>query len=95
MNQFTLISVRHGVIEDNGQEYANLKVLQDGIETSEGYAGLKVGKFKILDRKIADQLIKQIKVLPCKVELQTTVDFGSAEKMNIIVTGARLVGEHK
>lgn len=85
--KFTLISVQHGVIEDNGQEYASLKVLQDGLETREGYVGLKVGKMKITDRKLAQQLIESISVLPIQIELDTEISFGSGDKMNVVVSG--------
>lgn len=90
-NIFTLISVQHGMIEDNHQEYASLKVLQDGLDQREGYIGLKVGKFKIKDREIAQRLIDQITELPIKVELSTEIDFGAGDKMVPIVTGFKML----
>lgn len=90
MNEFTLIAVRHGTIEDNNQAYANLKVLQTGFEKSEGYVGLKVGKMKVRDSVLAQQIIDSVKSLPCQIKLKLEIDFGSAEKMTPIVTGFAL-----
>lgn len=90
-NKFTLISVQHGVIEDNQQEYASLKVLQDGLDQREGYIGLKVGKFKIKDRVIAQQIVEQVTYLPATIELTTEIEFGAADKMVPIVTGFKML----
>lgn len=89
--KFTLISVQHGVIEDNGQEYASLKVLQEGLDQREGYIGLKVGKFKIKDRTIAQSLLEQVVELPTSIELTTEIDFGAGDKMVPIVTGFKML----
>lgn len=97
-NIFTLISVQHGVIEDNQQEYASLKVLQDGLDEREGYIGLKVGKFKVKDRSIAEsirQSVKELNFLPIQIELTTEIDFGAGEKMTPIVTGFRILKADK
>lgn len=97
-NIFTLISVQHGVIEDNQQEYASLKVLQDGLDEREGYIGLKVGKFKVKDRATAEsirQAVKDLNILPLQVELTTEIDFGAGEKMTPVVTGFRIFKAEK
>jgi hypothetical protein len=90
-NKFTLISVQHGVIEDNNQEYASLKVLQEGLDQREGYIGLKVGKFKIKDRIIAQKIVDQVTTLPTTIELTTEIDFGAGDKMVPIVTDFKML----
>lgn len=87
MNEFTLIAVRHGIIEDNNQVYANLKVLQTGLEKSDGYVGLKTGKMKVNSSALAQQIIDSVKTLPCQIKLKLEIDFGSGEKMTPVVTG--------
>lgn len=90
MNEFTLISVRHGIIEDNGQQYASLKVLQTGLEKKDGYVGLAIGKMKIKDSVLAQKIIDSVKVLPCSIKLQLEIDFAAGEKMTPIVVGFQL-----
>lgn len=90
-NVFTLISVQHGVIEDNQQEYSSLKVLQEGLAEREGYKGLKTGKFKIKDRNLAQKIIDSINFLPTQIELSTEIDFGAGDKMVPIVTGFKML----
>ena len=88
MQRFTFLSVREGVIDDNNQEYANMKVLEDGLGESDGFIGIKVGKFKIVDRAVAKRMIegvRQVGKAPCQIDLDFNVEFKSGEAVVMVV----------
>jgi hypothetical protein len=82
---FQVLAIRHGVIEDNNQEYANVKVLQKELELSDGYKGVKVGKFKIVNRDLARQMLDKFKTPLQEFEFEFSTHFGSNEKIDLHV----------
>jgi hypothetical protein len=82
---FTVTEVREGDFEGNA--FANIKVIQDEHEESEGYIGVKIGKFKAESRELAARLITELKAVgvPARVHFKTGVSFGAKEAMHIMV----------
>jgi hypothetical protein len=82
---FTVTEVREGDME--GNDYANIKILEDEPEISEGYIGVKVGKLKCESRALAKKIIKELTAVgvPVKVHFKVGLSVGSKEAMKVVV----------
>lgn len=96
MQTFTLLSVREGQLKDDDNQtvdFANLKILEDRMVEQDGFVGIQVGKFKIVNRELASQIITQVKAagkLPLKIDLDFDFNVKSGEKVELIVKDFKL-----
>lgn len=93
----TVINVKHGTIEENGQDWAQVNIIDDKLTHNDGFYGVQPAKLK-MDTKNRNELANRLTTelrkgninMPCKVELELD-QLLQAGEMKMLVVGYSLV----
>jgi hypothetical protein len=90
------LQVRYGQMDDGGQYWANLHVVEDDFQAREGFAGVDIGKLPI-STVDANKLAKELhaaaihqKCLPGALELEMEPVF-SLKQTKLVVVGFKVL----
>lgn len=93
----TVINVKHGTIEENNQDWAQVNIIDHKQTVNEGFFGVQPAKLRMstdnrneLANKMVTELRKANIQMPCKMKLHLDSQLQGGE-MKMVVVGYELV----
>ena len=88
----TVINVKHGTIDENGQDWAQVNILDDKVTSNDGFFGVQPAKLKVstanrneLATRMTSTLRKANIPMPCKMKLKLEQQLVSNEMRMTVV----------